>query len=217
MIVWPASVIVLSIGRFCVGFAGGAFFVVAPAYIGEIATKDIRGTLGSCLQLMITAGILYVYIIGHFFQLYTYNIICMVMPLIFGAFFIWMPESPMYYIMKNRVTDAEESLKWLRGEHNDFNDELTEIQIAHELVSRNRISLISVIKKPATLRGLMISLCLLLLVQLSGINAVIFYTALIFDAARTGVESSLATIIVGIMQVAATFVASLTVDRLGKE
>lgn len=35
-IIWASSVAMLYIGRFLTGFAGGAFFVVAPAYIGEI-------------------------------------------------------------------------------------------------------------------------------------------------------------------------------------
>lgn len=51
LIIWPFSVIMLYVGRFCAGFAGGAFFVVCPAYIGEIATQDIRGTLASYLQV----------------------------------------------------------------------------------------------------------------------------------------------------------------------
>lgn len=53
LIIWPVSVQMLYIGRFCVGFSGGAFFVVTPVYIGEIATNDVRGMLGSCLQVKI--------------------------------------------------------------------------------------------------------------------------------------------------------------------
>lgn len=216
LIIWPASVINLYIGRFSVGFAGGAFFVVAPAYIGEIATQDIRGTLGSYLQLMVTAGILFVYVTGHFFELHTYNVICAILPLLFGAIFVWMPETPYFYVMKNRVESAEISLKWLRGEEYNYSDELIEIQIENELITRNRVGFLTALNKPATKRGLMICLLLLLFTQLSGINAVIFYTSFIFDAANTGIESSLATIIVGVMQVVATFIASLMVDSLGR-
>lgn len=216
LIIWPNSVVMLYIGRFLTGYAGGAFFVVAPAYIGEIATKEVRGTLGSCLQLMITAGILFVYVLGHFFSLKIYNVLCAILPLIFGTIFVWMPETPYFHIMKNRIENAKESLKWLRGREYNFDDELTEIQIEHELATRNQTTFLTAINKPATKRGLMITLLLLLCTQLSGINAVIFYTDWIFKAANTGIESSIATIIVGIMQVVATFVASLTVDKLGR-
>lgn len=216
LITWPASVISLYVGRFAAGFAGGAFFVVAPAYIGEIATKNVRGTLSSYLQLMVTVGILFAYVVGHFFTLKTFNMICAMLPLIFGAVFVWMPETPYFYVMKNRLAKAEESLKWLRGEEYNYNDELIEIQIENELLARNRVSALAALQKPATKRALMISMCLVLFVQFSGINAVIFYTGFIFDATNSGIQASIATIIVGVMQVVATFVASLTVDKLGR-
>lgn len=44
----------------------------------------------------------------------------------------------------------------------------------------------------------------------------IFYTNEIFGAAGGGIDPEIATIIVGVMQVVATFVASLVVDRLGR-
>lgn len=165
---------------------------------------------------MITVGILLVYVLGYFFTLVTFNIICAILPLVFGAIFVWMPESPYFYIMKNNMEKAENSLKWLRGEENDFIEELTEIQTEHETLTRNRSTLFTALKKTATKRAIFISLILLLLTQLSGINAVIFYTDWIFKAANTGIESSRSTIIVGAMQVTATFVASLTVDKLGR-
>lgn len=201
LITWPASVVSLYVGRFSAGFAGGAFFVVAPAYIGEIATKDVRGTLSSYLQLMVTVGILFAYVVGHFFTLKTFNMICAVLPLIFGAVFVWMPESPYFYVMKNRLEKAEESLIFLRGEEYNYNDELIEIQIENELLARSRVNLLTALNKPATKRALMISLCLVFFVQFSGINAVIFYTGFIFDATNAGIQASVATIIVGVMQV----------------
>lgn len=102
-IIWPVSVLMLYIGRFLVGFAGGAFFVVGPSYIGEIASKDIRGTLSSLLQLMVTIGILFAYVIGHFFAtslFNTFNAICAILPLIFGAVFVWCPESPVIKLIQ---------------------------------------------------------------------------------------------------------------------
>lgn len=165
---------------------------------------------------MITAGILLIYTLGYFFDLHTFNIICAILPLVFGAIFAWMPESPYFYIMNNNVEEAKKSLMWLRGEENNFMQELIEIQIEHEIITQNRSTFISALRKAATKRGLMITLILLFLTQLSGINAVIFYTDWIFKAANTDIESSVSTIVVGAMQVIATFVASMTVDRLGR-
>lgn len=52
--------------------------------------------------------------------------------------------------------------------------------------------------------------------QMSGINAVIFYTKDIFDAANTGIDSGIATILVGVMQVISVFVSSIIVDKAGR-
>lgn len=165
---------------------------------------------------MITIGILFVYVIGHFLSLNAVNIICGVLPIVFFALFMWMPETPYYYVMQNRIENAENAMKRLRGEQYDYNTELTEIQIEHEMMKQRQSSWTSVFRRGTARRALMITIVLVSLTQFSGINAVIFYTGFIFSSAKTGIESSLATIVVGIMQVGATFVASLTVDRLGR-
>lgn len=165
---------------------------------------------------MITIGILFVYVIGHFNTVNTVNIICAVLPLIFFVLFVWMPETPYYCIMQNRIENAENALKRLRGDQYDYNNELTEMQIEHEMMKQRPHSWLSIFRRGASRRALFITVVLVTLTQLSGINAVIFYTGFIFGSSKTGIESSMATIIVGIMQVLATFVASLTVDRLGR-
>lgn len=170
-----------------------------------------------CLQLMVTIGILCAYVLGHFFPLNTFNSICAILPLIFGAGFVWFPESPYYHIMKNRPESAEKSLKWLRGSDYNINEELMDIQIEHSLMMQNQSSALTILSKSATKRALTISLVLVFLIQFSGINAVIFYTSEIFGMANTGISATVATIIVGAMQVAATFVASMTVDSLGRK
>lgn len=181
------------------------------------ASKDIRGTLGSLLQLMVTIGILFVYVVGHFTSLQTVNIICGTLPIVFFALFIWMPETPYYHIMQNRTEYAENALKRLRGAQYDYKTELTAIQTEHDQMKQNQQnSWLSVFRRGTSRRALMITVVLLSLAQSCGINAVIFYTGFIFESAKTGIDATLATIVVGVMQVCATFVASLAVDRLGR-
>lgn len=45
---------------------------------------------------------------------------------------------------------------------------------------------------------------------------VIFFTKGIFESANTGIDSGLATIIVGVMQVISVFVSSVIVDKAGR-
>lgn len=91
LIIWAQNVAMIITARVFIGVAGGAFCVAAPMYIGEIAEKEIRGTLGSYFQLMITIGILFVYAVGAGVSVFWLSIICGLIPLIFGAVFFFMP------------------------------------------------------------------------------------------------------------------------------
>lgn len=53
-------------GRFLTGLPTGGYCILVPMYTAEIAEKDIRGSLGTYLQLQITIGILLIYIVGSF-------------------------------------------------------------------------------------------------------------------------------------------------------
>lgn len=67
-------------------------------YVGEIADKEIRGKLGSFFQLLITAGILFVYILGAFLSAQMTSAICGFLPILFGICIFFCPESPTYYV-----------------------------------------------------------------------------------------------------------------------
>lgn len=216
LVIWAQNVYMLYVGRFLLGIAGGSFFVAAPIYIGEIAEKDVRGTLGSFFQLMVTCGILLVYVIGYYMNVFTFSIVCALIPLVFGAIFVFMPESPHYWVQRNNTDNAIKALKWLRGNNYNYNDELEELYAENAEIKNNSLNIIDLLKKRATKRALMISLCLMFFVQMSGINAVIFYTGFIFEKSDTGIDATLAAAIVGAMQVIATFSASMVIDRLGR-
>lgn len=216
LLIFAQNVIMMYIARFILGISGGAFCVAAPMYTGEIAEKEIRGTLGSYFQLMITIGIFFVYIVGWKLQVFVMSIICATIPLIFGLIFMFMPESPLYMVRKGNTEGAINSMKWLRGSNYDYSQELNELQEENERLKATSVSFISAFGRRATQKALCISLGLMFFQQLSGINAVIFYTNDIFQDANTGIEDSIASIIVGIMQVIATFVSTLVVDKLGR-
>jgi len=77
---------------------------------------------------------------------------------------------------------SRKSLQWLRGKDADITDELSMIEKLHEDSERNTSqSTISELLKSKHVRPLLISLGLMLFQQMSGINAVIFYTVQIFQ------------------------------------
>ncbi|XP_065362596.1 facilitated trehalose transporter Tret1-2 homolog isoform X2 [Calliphora vicina] len=216
LLIWAQNVEMMYTARFILGVSGGAFCVTAPMYTGEIAQKDIRGSLGSFFQLMITAGILFVYAIGAGLNVFWMSIVCGILPLVFGAIFVFMPESPTYLVSKNNNESAVKSIQWLRGKDYDYRMEIEELKETEQKIKDTPVSIGSALMRPVTLKALGISLGLMFFQQLCGINAVIFYSTDIFRDANTGINENLSTIVVGIMQVIATFVSVMVVDKLGR-
>lgn len=216
LITFGSSVGMLIAGRFITGIAGGAFCVTAPAYTSEIAQDSIRGTLGSYFQLMIVIGILFSYVVGSYTSIFVFNILCTCIPIVFGIVFFFMPESPSYLVVKNKDEEAKKALIKLRGRNYDVDHELQLLQRKAEEARNNPVAFTSAITKKTAIKALIICYSLMLFQQLSGINAVIFNTAAIFESAGASIDPSIATIIIGVIQVIATFTSTLVVDRLGR-
>lgn len=216
LITFGSSVGMLIAGRFITGIAGGAFCVTAPAYTSEIAQDSIRGTLGSYFQLMITIGVLFAYVVGSYTTVFLFNILCTCIPIVFGIVFFFMPESPNYLVVNNRNDEAKEALIKLRGRNYDVDYELNTLKQKAEEARNNPVAFSSAITKKTAIKALVICYSLMLFQQLSGINAVIFNTSAIFASANVTIAPAIATIIIGVMQVLATFTSSLVVDKLGR-
>ena len=74
------------------------YLILHIRYTGEIAQKEIRGSLGSFFQLLITIGILFVYGLGAILNAFWLSFVCGIVPLIFGALVLMCPESPTYLV-----------------------------------------------------------------------------------------------------------------------
>lgn len=108
------------------------------------------------------------------------------LPLPFLILMFIIPETPRWYISKGKTKLSRKSLQWLRGKDADITDELSLIEKSHQeyLDSERDTSqnTFSELLKSKHLTPLLISLGLMLFQQMSGINAVIFYTVQIFQA-----------------------------------
>ena len=109
--------------------------------------------------------------------------------------------------------DALRSLSWLRGAGKDVEDELRDIE--ESLDPEDTMSLKEFLK-PELFRPLIVAGGLMLLQQISGINVVMFYTVSIFESAGFKDTGSLATMLVGGVQVVFTIVACILMDRAGR-
>ena len=183
LVTWAQNFVMLLIGRFILGLAGGCFCISAPQYSTEIAEKEIRGILGTFFQVLVISGILFVYIVGAFVPVFWTNVICSVFPLIYGAILIFMPESPVFYMMKNREEDAVKSIKWLRGASYDPKQEILNLQSEMHLElasSASKKSSIKAFAEPAALWAILIIMGMMIIQQLSGISIVLFFATEIF-------------------------------------
>lgn len=228
------SVPSLYIARFILGVACGAATVVTPLYNEEIAEVRVRGALGVNMDIMFNVGILYIYIIGALESYLWLSISACIIPAIFAITFFWMPESPIFLVSKGEIDKAETSLCWLRGlgkmKSIDIERELNQMKKfvndslskKTEQVTKNTkcrvlkecIADLSVTSPTA--KAVRIIFGLMIFQQLTGIDAVIYYTVDIFNKAGTSLSSSVCAIIVGILQFISTYIPSLIVDRTGR-
>ena len=88
----------LMAGRFLAGLSGGAYCNIIPIYIGEISSKEIRGSLLSTFSLFLTLGTVFVYTLGYFATLMQLNILCGIIAVLQTIAFMFLPESPVYLV-----------------------------------------------------------------------------------------------------------------------
>ncbi|XP_047112482.1 sugar transporter ERD6-like 4 [Schistocerca piceifrons] len=203
--------------RFFSGIGVGLVYAVLPIYSAEIAQADVRGALGSLMQTSITVGFMIDYCAGPFVSYTTLAAIGLATPLLFVACFVWMPESPYYLLAVGDEAAAERALRWLRDINQDVIFELREIKKAVEESRLSEGSLLAVFRTRRSRRALAISLGVVCAEQLAGINAVLFYTQSIFDAAGGDVDSRVAPIIVSGVMLLVSCLVPFLVDRLGRK
>lgn len=205
-------------GRLVVGVAIGLSSVAAPMFIAEIAPPAIRGRLVSVFQLAITLGILAAYVVdGALAESAAWRWMLGLAALPGALLTIGMlplPDTPRWLVKQGRDAEAHEVLRHIRA-LGDVDVELAEIknEIARE--SDGRWSdLFGLALRPALLVGIGLAV----FQQITGINAVIYYAPQIFQNA--GFESDTvalaATMGIGAVNVAATFIAIGLVDRVGR-
>ncbi|XP_022231814.2 facilitated trehalose transporter Tret1-2 homolog [Drosophila obscura] len=217
LMLFANNVTMLYFGRFILGMCGGAFCVTAPMYCTEISTTALRGTIGSFFQLLIVSGVFYGYLVGAFLPLTTINILCSILPLIFAAFYFFMPESPVYLAIKGRNEDTAKALQWLRGKDADISQELKEIlDESQKQNDQPKINIMTALRRPITRKGLGISVLLQIFQQWTGINAILFYSTSIFEDVGAGLTGTMSTILIGVTQVTSTLVAVAIIDKAGR-
>ena len=180
-------------------------------YNSEIAEARLRGTLGSMSSFFITLGVLLSYTAGAFLP-WRYSCYVCAAPALLGAvIMIAMPASPYWLMLKNRRSDAETALRWLRGPHYDINEDLE--NVATKLKAVGTKTEYRELLRPRTRRPFFIALFIMTVQQCSGGNILMMYTGNIFQSA--GVENyHMAVVYTGLVQLVGTIGSVLLMDRM---
>ncbi|EZA58672.1 Solute carrier family 2, facilitated glucose transporter member [Ooceraea biroi] len=183
------SVELLLLGRVIVGLSGGLATCLLPMYMTEVAPLKLRGAVGVLCQLGITCGVLMGQVAGLETVLGTpeswHVMLASFSPLCLAALLltIVLPESPKYlYIIKGEQGKALKELNRLRNmDIMLLQNEIASLQ--HELAMKSTAKawgIKRVLREP-TVRLPLFLVCLMQFgQQLSGINAVFYYSKSIF-------------------------------------
>ena len=212
----PTFTLLIS-GRIIVGTAIGVASFTTPLYISEVSPVKIRGRLVSINQVALTSGIVISYLVDYALadiQGWRWMFGLAAVPAaILAVGMFWLPESPRWLVSKNLIDSARTVLERIRRTK-DVGTELDDIQSSLAVQSGGWRDLFTPLIRPA----LIVGVGLAILQQITGINTVIYYAPMIFEftGAKSASASILATIGVGVVNVAMTVVALLLVDRVGR-
>ncbi|KAG5318919.1 TRET1 protein, partial [Pseudoatta argentina] len=203
--------------RFIGGIGAGAACVLVPVYAGEIAQPSIRGALGALFPLFFSLGIMFSYVAGAYCSYAIFNLACcaILVPFVLGVPF--MPESPMWLVQKNRKNQAIKVLTILRGPHYNATEEIAVLEDDVNRMENLSGGFKDLVGTKAGRKAAVTCVGLMFFQQLCGIDAVLFYTVNIFQAANSTIDPFLATIIIGFTEVVMTIFVAIVIDRFGRK
>jgi len=216
----------ITVARFVIGFASGFSSVLVPIYLGELAPPTLRGTLGTLTQFCLVIGIFISDLLAFPFAtehswriLFAVTVIASIVQLICYPFLI---ESPRWLLSRDRGSRRARrvitKLRGLRNEH-EVDIEVNHFISAshaqacdkHDDHTSSGMALMTMLKDKQIRRLLICSLVLQMAQQLSGINAVFYYSTMFFEGLID--NPLLGTTIVGGVNVLATYVALLLMEN----
>lgn len=219
------------------GVGIGVVSIVSPLYISEIAIAEYRGRLVSLYQLAVTVGFLGAYLVnyqllvwaesGMQFGSYWLDRLFVTevwrgmlgmeaLPaLLFFAIIFFIPESPRWLIVRNKETKAVGILKRI---YCSGQEAIRQLQETKSVLTSEIKSEWSMLLKPGIFKAVVIGVCIAMLGQFMGVNAVLYYGPAIFEeAGLSGGDSLFYQVFVGLVNTLTSVLALVIIDKVGRK
>ncbi|KAK0611377.1 hypothetical protein B0T14DRAFT_540502 [Immersiella caudata] len=216
------------VNRLLMGIGMGVKASTVPIYAAENSPAAVRGALVMSWQMWTAFGIF----LGTAFNLAVWNA-----PhnwrLMLGAPFIpavplliliyFCPESPRWYMKKNRYSKAWDSMIRLRNHPIQVARDIfyihSQLEIEHDIIKgrtyANRFAELFTI--PRVRRATIAAFTVMIAQQMCGINIIAFYSATVFkEAGQTDFQALLASFGFGLVNWLFAFPAFWTIDTFGR-
>ena len=226
----------LVVYRIIGGVGIGVVSIISPLYISEVAVAQYRGRLVSLYQLAVTIGFLGAYLVNYQLLGYStsnpdatgwWNLIFVTevwrgmlgmetLPaILFFIIIFFIPESPRWLILKGKEEKATSILERIYVSSKEALFQLTETKsvITSESKSEWRLLL-----QPGIMKAVVIGVCIAMLGQFMGVNAVLYYGPSIFEnAGLSGGDSLFYQVLVGLVNTLTTILALVIIDKVGRK
>ncbi|BBZ45653.1 sugar porter family MFS transporter [Mycobacterium parmense] len=214
---FSVSLPMLLVARLLLGVAIGVSVVVVPVYVAESAPAAVRGSLLTAYQLAIVSGLILGYLTGYLLagaHGWRWMLGLAVAPaILLMPLLIRLPDTARWYLMKGRPADARAALLRVEPAAN-VDGELDEIGRA---LSEGAGGPSEMVRRPYS-RATLFVVTLGFLIQITGINAIIYYCPRIFEA--MGFTGNFALLglpaLIQVAGLAAVGTSVLLVDRVGR-
>ena len=227
----------LVIYRIIGGVGIGVVSIISPLYISEVAVAQYRGRLVSLYQLAVTIGFLGAYLVNYQLLGYSmsnpdvstgwWNLVFVsevwrgmlgmeTLPAImFFIIIFFIPESPRWLILKGREEKATNILERIYTSSKEALFQLTETKSVLSSESKSEWKLLL---QPGIRKAVIIGVCIAMLGQFMGVNAVLYYGPSIFEnAGLSGGDSLFYQVLVGLVNTLTTVLALVIIDKIGRK
>ena len=227
----------LVVYRIIGGVGIGVVSIVSPLYISEVSVAQYRGRLVSLYQLAVTVGFLGAYLVNYQLLAWSESGALLGAPLLNKIFIteVWrgmlgmetlpailffiiiffIPESPRWLIVRGQERKAVNILERI---YNSITEAMSQLKETQSVLTAETSSEWSLLMKPGILKAVIIGVCIAILGQFMGVNAVLYYGPSIFEnAGLSGGDSLFYQVLVGLVNTLTTILALVIIDKVGRK